>query len=418
MAFHDHLRAACRWLQSIQRPDGGWGRTPGEASSIVNTAEALFVLRRGALLPPATRDGLTFITSKLDSHLADPDRGKRIRYVAYGLLALAEFTDIVEGRHIERYITWLFDQRNSDGGWGHEALDGKTVLFPTAIALWALRSAGVEETRLRSSVDRVLAMAQSGGWRLHPDDEPTSVANALGLLAAGKGADAAPAVTVARQALLQTTQWGIVQDPVAGTMWSHSTAAWVLPQLVTFADTPFAPVIADGVRYVNSLQNDNGWSETPAGRDVSVRSQFWATVALDAVQNSIDAGRDVPRIDASSAQSELSEPQFVKFKVRSSWAVILPRKMYRAIVALLVMLGALILFGVHRSFCKLDDAVDSLLSIVPFAAAIIAIRRRPKVFPLGARAVTLLLIALEVIHLLLGTSVADILEDVRHFFHL
>lgn len=117
MAYHDRLEAAITWLEGTQRAqDGGWGLAAGQASSIVNTAEALFVLRRGRFYPTSARRGVEFIRSSLSKHLDDPDRGKRVRYVAFALLAFAEYEDFVGKDEIQSCVSWLLDSRNHDNG--------------------------------------------------------------------------------------------------------------------------------------------------------------------------------------------------------------------------------------------------------------------------------------------------------------
>jgi hypothetical protein len=414
MGYQDRLNAAAVWLQSIQRPlDGGWGLAAGQSSSIVNTAEALFVLRRARFLPEAVKRGLAFVRGNLDEHLADTERGRRVRYVAFALLAFLEFRDLISDAEVERCVTWLLYARNSDAGWGHEAHDGNSQLFTTAVTMWLLRTSGVAPSMLDASEQYVLGLAGEDGWSLERGQSSSEVANAFALLALGGRYDASRSVATARQTLLQTSQWGSVQESVPGTVWTHSTFAWVLPQLTRIVESPFAPVVADGIRYINSLACARGWSETPGRSDVSVRSQFWATMALSAVQDSFDPAKHALRVDAARAQENLPEPEFVKIAVHSTWATIMPAKAYRAAIVLLVTVALLILYGAHRGLSLLPHRADAVLSLAPLAVAYALVRKRPTLFPRIGRWAAGTLVALELFHLIFGISLTEIAETLQ-----
>lgn len=411
MDFHDRLEAAANWLEAAQRPtDGGWGLAAGQASSIVNTAEALFVLRRARLFPKSVDRGLAFIRSNLARHLDDPERGKRVRYVAFALLAFSEFADLVDESEIRSWVQWLMKNRNRDGGWGHEARDGASQLFPTAMAMWALRSAHVSTPEVRGSEAFVLGLAREDGWRLHADLVTSPVANAFGLLALGDGHEKHPAVVTARKALLQTCHWGGRQEPVPGSIWSHSTFAWVLPQVVRFAGSPFEPVVAEGIRYINSLTHAKGWAESPGQQDVSVRSQFWATMALSAIHAAFDPAEHPLRIEATRVQASLPDSDFVKIGIHSSWATVVPAKGYRLLVWCLLLAAVTFLWGGHRVTALLPGKVDSILSIVTVLFALFLVRLRPKYVPKLANFAGVAVLSLEVIHLIFGVSLFQLLQ--------
>lgn len=243
----------------------------------------------------------------------------------------------------------------------------------------------------------------------------TAVADAFGLLALGNAYGHHPTVVTARRALLQTSHWGSIQEPVPGSLWSHSTFAWVLPQLARSTDSPFEPVIAEGIRYVNTLANPKGWGESPGQGDVTVRSQFWATMALSAIYDAFDPALHPLRIDATRAQESLPEPDFVKIVMHSSWATVVPAKAYRLFVWLLFFSALTTLWGGHRLIGQLPRRADAALSVAPALLALLLIKRRPKQFRWLAPVVGCVLVVLEAVHLIFGISVAELLHMVQPF---
>lgn len=413
MGYHDSLRSANEWLERNQQADGGWGLTPGQGSSIVNTTEAMFVLRLQGPIAAASRRGLTYLSSQFEKHLQAADRGARVRYGVFSLVALTLYRDFVDSNQIDRCLKWLRSAQNADGGWGNVANDGQSLLFMTGLAVWALRRAGVPNQDLEGSMQYILGLAGPRGWALKPVDTTTSVANAYALLALDGHYGTSPAVIAAKESLLQNTHWGNVQESVPGALWSHCTFAWVLPALASSIDDPFAPVIAEAIRHINTLQTEHGWSETPGANDATIRSQFWAALALSAIYDRFDPSIHVPRIDAERTQETLREPEFVKIAVRSRWATFVPAAFYRAIAYLLIASAAGVLFGIHRKVATLPYWTDPAICLLLLAGALLFIRKRPKLFRWLATAAEILVGLLAFLHLAFGLDFARILEGLR-----
>lgn len=59
MAFYRNIELAAKWLAAAQNLDGGWGLTPHQASSLVNTSEAIFVFNMaGAKYSKYAKEGI------------------------------------------------------------------------------------------------------------------------------------------------------------------------------------------------------------------------------------------------------------------------------------------------------------------------------------------------------------------------
>ena len=366
----------------------------------------------------ARRRGVAFLVENFPKHIEDKDHGPRTRYATFALVAFSENQDVVDQAPVAECVRWLLAARNADSGWGTEASMEPSLVFPTATALWALQKAGCDEKLLESSFQWLLSRSMDRGWSLRPGQGPPApLATGYAVLALAlskyKGHDRVQAGT---SLLLQTQQWGIQQEDVTGALWKHSTFAWVLPALMVVGQDPYSPVVAEGIRYVNSLRSPHGgWYEEPGFGDRTVRGQFWAAMALGAVHDAFDPAVHVLRIDAERAQESLSEPDFVKIAVRSKWAVILPARLYRLSVYSLLALGILVLLGGHRIVAQLPRNMDLLVTIGLAVLFGYLVRKRPRQFPRVAPFLPWIVVVIEFVHLVFGVDVMAWLGDARSF---
>lgn len=421
--FHD-LEKAADWLATVRNPDSGWGLAQGSPSSLVNTSEALFVLKRAGR-NDLCNDGLDFIAKNTFGHI---DRlGPRIRYAAFSLLALVDCRLLTRHADLERRCCdWLLQSRNDDHGWGAVAGDQASSLFPTCLALQSLQQADIDPATLRSSIQWLLACASDTGWRLRPTDGPTPLATAYAVLCLTNdsiGNHAQRLSTGALSTLLQTRQWGFHDEEQAGTIWRHATFARVVPALLKLGQNPYEQVIADAVVYINTLRHPNGgWTEPEAGVVRSIRSQYWAVQAMSAIHDAFDPAIHVPRITAERVQEQLAEPTFVKIAMRSRWATIFPARVYRGITYTLLVLAACVLFfftpvvrAVNRLTASnvLPQRLPALIGLVFLAGAVYLLRHRPKQFGRLPRVVEWTLGTLAALHLLAGIDVLALLDFLR-----
>jgi hypothetical protein len=412
MGYHKELQNAAIWLAEIQRSDGGWGLTAGQSSSIVNTMEALYVLKRAGKFFTEIKKGLEYIRGSVFEHINE--RGPRIRYIAFSLLAICDNKDPSFEEDIKKYIEWLLESRNPDNGWGIER-GTSSHLFSTFLALWALKAAGVDYRELEPSFQWILSKAMVTGWALGPGTSPQPVATAYALLALSQTDYMRHDVVVAgKQFLLQTSHWGPEEEVISGTVWKHSTFAFVVPALIQYGENPYSPVIAQAIRYINSkVSPSGGWSETGIPEGKTVRAQFWSVFALDAVYKAFDPSIHVPRIDAERAQESLEEPDFVKIAVRTKWAIIIPSFLYKSIAWILLLLSLIFLFGLYRGIANLPEAYDSVWSILFLSGAWFLIKKRSKYFPTFAKYLQYAIAIFSFINLAFGLSFIDLLKSLK-----
>src|SRR6185369_9218834 len=104
MGYQRTIQDAARWLASNVNPDMGWGMSPGQASSIVNTAEAIYILTRAKGYAAEIENGLAYISNRLFKSLEE--QGSRTRYVLFALLALTDHLEKVDSTLLLDSTDW------------------------------------------------------------------------------------------------------------------------------------------------------------------------------------------------------------------------------------------------------------------------------------------------------------------------
>ncbi|RLF30411.1 MAG: hypothetical protein DRN07_08650 [Thermoplasmata archaeon] len=128
------------------RPDGlgGWGRLRGQPISIVNTVEALLALREMGKLDDFLSDSRHAVIKNLLHGLLTESMEKPItvtRYLAYGAIGLAivgEEESELQEQCVERLLALA-----QDGGWPIASGQEDSFLVPTFHAMFALNHLGI-----------------------------------------------------------------------------------------------------------------------------------------------------------------------------------------------------------------------------------------------------------------------------------
>lgn len=342
----------------------------------------------------------------------------RVRYVALPLLTIRHLLQYRDD--LKPYATlcsdWLLRARNSDGGWGDEANDQASKLFPTFLAIRALQFTITSDQSLEASCQWVLSRATPEGWSLYPGEQISAVATAYGVLCLTKTKHRQnDLVQAGHRFLLQTKFWGPISETIAGTLWQHNTYTWVLTALVELGDEPYSPVIAEGVRYMNSLKHAGSpWTEAPSQSSLSIRGQYWAVMALVALRDAFDPGIYALRIDASRASAELSEPSFLKFLMHSQWAMVFPARLYRYATYSLLAFGTLVAFSTHRLLDRIPREVDLGIALVVYLLSWKMMDLRRAHFPRLHRFIKIIVILLLAIGTLFGVDEYTTLSTARN----
>lgn len=325
--------ARCRQaLLEVQADDGGWGVTTDSTSSIVNTAEALYVLRLDHEVPsdPEVR-AAGYIGASLPAHArprSDGGRGANTRFVAFGLLGLGLYHGIAASpsglEAIDWALGWLDKHRTRDG-WPERAGDVDTSLHQTAVTLYALSELHADLAPLTTALGegngrRVALIAElashatrgllwhqqtGGGWPSHTFGEaaPSPSKTGLAIMALESAARSATIDGVTRYAthggygpacnrletIVDATRNGaerlslihsrwesyVESDPeVPGTDWIHPAYAIALAGCLAGGIQASARALQPAFKFLDRLWNPGlaMWQE-PGGR-VTIRSAF------------------------------------------------------------------------------------------------------------------------------------------------
>jgi prenyltransferase beta subunit len=378
MGYHQKIVESSEWLIWHKNPDNGWGLTPEQASSIVNTAEALYVLKKANRYHQHIKLGLEYIQQFLPSHVEE--RGHRIRYVNFALLAYIENQELVDHSEVTRWADWLMNAKNADGAWGQVANDEESRLFPTCLTLMLLSKLNYREKDLAPAFNWVMKKKKTTGWSFDFDDSPSSqTATALAVLALKHDKDLDEENYSNSKDLLLTTQWTTEPEAERGAAWRHCTYQWIFPALMALGVEPYHKTIAEGVRGINSYGFDGGWREPDGNK--TVRGQFWAVFALDAIYRAYDPAVHTYRIDSERSQSALVEPTFVNILVNTKWATIVPKRFYQATIYVLFAVSLTSFLGLHRALSHIPREADLVISALLFIGTYRLVKARKDLFP-------------------------------------
>ncbi|MDI9312676.1 MAG: hypothetical protein QM535_20875 [Limnohabitans sp.] len=378
MGYYKQLNKSAEWLVSIQNQTNfGWGLSPGQGTSIVNTAEAVYVLSQTQSYHTEIKKGIDFIQSRLQ--ISIDKQGNRTRYVFFALLGLIDNLDKSDVNFVNKWSEWLIKARNKDGAWGHEANDEQSLLFPTCMSLIILHRLNYKIQELETGYNWLASKVTDLGWSFGGSNQPSTTATAIAICALRNVRDADdPIFEKPKIILLQNERWATEREDHPGTLWEHSSYMWIFPAMFKLEIDPYNKTIAEGVRHINEYNCNHGWKEPSGG--VTVRGQFWAVVAFEAVHMAFDPAIHPYRIESSIAQSALREPEYVNIRVHSSWSMIIPSKVYRLFTYSLLTVSFIAFLGIHRLANLLNRWFDFGVAIIFFVAVYFLVQKRKTLF--------------------------------------
>lgn len=214
-SYGERVSRAAQTLLEHQGFDGGWGLTLTSVSSIVNTTEALAILRAADVGGKPVRDALSFLSGTVEDHCRPRQkggRGENTRFVCFALMGLLSYPQFFAQPGIADTAAWCVDwleHQQIDQGWPEVAGVDDPSLHQTAravLALVGLRKAlvgfgpgfvlpsGTDTRVLLDRVDPLIAHGVRGllyhrrssgawGWRTYVDTAPSPSKTALCLMA-------------------------------------------------------------------------------------------------------------------------------------------------------------------------------------------------------------------------------------------
>lgn len=340
-SYRQRLTRAAATLLDHQGFDGGWGLTLTSVSSIVNTSEALTVLRAAGVGGKPVRDALAYLAESISGHCRPRQkggRGENTRFVCFGLAGLLRYPEFFGQPGIADTAAWCVDwleRHQVEDGWPEVAGIDDTSLHQTALAVSALTRlrhvtrglgpdlllpGGVNTTAL---LERAVPLVRHGlrgilyhrrssgawGWRTYVDTAPSPSKTALCLVAVadavasgdmdaemetgGAGGRAGikrlPDVTgeAAGWLVRNHHRWEtFVEDDkdVQGTTWEHLAYALAVRAVLRAGGDPRDARLAKTWRLMSSLWDDEAglWNEPAAsGGRATIRAAFATVCAYE-----------------------------------------------------------------------------------------------------------------------------------------
>lgn len=334
-SYRDALRSCIDSLAE-SRDGSGWGITAGAAASIVNTAEALFVLdagrRAGVQIPLVVEaDARAWLARAVPEHCrlrAKGGRGEKTRFVTFGLFGLALPSEEPLSKDLRDGMDWCADwllEHRLPSGWGEEAQIEDVSIFETAMALRsATLLAGRSELEGTRTAELALAIVShgidgllthrkdDGSWPTQFSDDPSPSKTSLSLIAldAVRGSDDWDGVSgtevgslagdvirrIPRSIFTDGAQWLIdnssrwvhlvESDPdVPGTVWNHLAYALGVQALAQVGSDATHTRVLSAWRLILDQWDAEyaSWNEPSTPPAPTIRATFASVSALDAL---------------------------------------------------------------------------------------------------------------------------------------
>lgn len=414
MAYHVNITKAAEWLIAIQNKDGGWGLTRGQVSSLVNTAEALYVLSCAGLNESdAAANGLRFLRDNFDNHLVY--RGNRTRFGAFPLSVIATRYPNFDHRFQKKLYKWVSSTVSDNGGWPSE-VGGASDIYSTYLCVLAIYSFDKTSVLLSGAKIWILAQANSRGWCLDDTGAAPLSATAYALVALHTlGETTHDTVARALETLKGVNHWGDEEAPLSGTLWKHSTHSNILTALALYSEDIFNSQIAEGIRYSNKLIcSQGGWMENDSMLDNrTVRSQYWSAIYSEILQKRFDPSKFILRIDGERQAGVLKAPEFMHFLINTTCAIVVPARLYKSVIYTTLALSFVVSIVFANKIPLLPGGFWHAISLGLMALASYGILVRKHVFPRFGIVVPVVIGALSFMDLAFGLSISNLFEYIR-----
>jgi hypothetical protein len=303
-SFREQLVAAATYVAARRNPsDGGWGlniESEHQASSIVNTAEAIFTIRRGRVSLEQPEKTVNFLKKAISEHPGT--RGDRLRYLTFGVMGLLEAglptTDQVVATTVQRIEERI---ANTKLGWSDGKSETQVRIWPTFLSLASIKSVlGLDRLRTYTAcISHLIDTGKRNGYRWGFGDEPgeslaaTSYVSII-LSCLYPGAPETRYAYKSVQALLEgalDAHRPMEIESIPGTDWHHYSYCWALKALATnpaLFERPTYHLISRVLQFISSLfVRDKGYQE-PGKNICNVRSIYNNVVAVSAVIEGFD----------------------------------------------------------------------------------------------------------------------------------
>jgi len=300
------IQKASSWVWQGRQEYGstqwGWGVTKGSHTTVVTTAEAIFVLSRG---PHGEEYDLSQCSDVFRKLIEKTERPDRVRYYAYGISGLLDLGVPENDPLIRKCIQRIAELQREDGAWSHDR-DWPSSTFATTLALRAVRIDGIDADRLAVGLGWLVEAAnRDGGWGKErgTPSTPAHTAHALNVLLTSPYRDHPTTRGGLLWLLARSRLWStITREEIAGSpSWKHYSYGWiaeVLPLTVAFLEEMSLSsegFIAEILRFVELFgDGSGGFRESESNAALTIPSTAAAVRALRAVERFLPQSEQSP----------------------------------------------------------------------------------------------------------------------------
>jgi prenyltransferase beta subunit len=425
--YTEQVKLAVAWLSSTRNPDSGWGLNPGQASSIVNTAEALYVLSKARSLPLDVDKSIKFLRAAVANHPSS--RGPFIRYFAFGILGLLAAGVARTDSSIQECAEALRQKQVSSRGWSQTSNDQSSRVFPTFLALWTLQM--VEEQPSQQTMNGLnwllTIQKEDGGWGFtdDPNERSNATCTAYAIIVLRTLYATDQRVQLGKQWLLaHALEWlhsPIIGESVGGTDWYHCNPVWASIALLELGESVLSPTMRTTIAYFQQLFDAQvgGWRQS-LHHVVNVRSVYWAVLALEVLRERLDLN-DLAETQANKSIDRNVHPQ-VSLLVKG-FGLVVPRVAFAPLVlglsGLCVLLYVAVVSQTHSILViNILTAKLAVTAILAFASILLLLKWKDVVKPLSMISICLLLSIVVSIWLLENAAFINFLNVIAFLLGL
>lgn len=302
--FKDKIRASADFLLSRRSPvDGGWGlniEKGFQASSIVNTAESLFVINSAGYNIDDLEKTRQFLKNGIAEHTIS--RGDNLRYLTFGVWGLL-MSGLRPSDAFVRSVAEKIERRLIGNlGWSESLDDQEVHVWPTFQSLWVLNQiygGDYITTKYSKCLANLLLVGRrrSYKWGFTATKDVSLAATAYVLVLLANLYPGTSDAVQTRISVLEMLAKALADnrpleiESMAGTDWHHYSYCWALKAIhsmrLPLDDSTFLLTL-QVLNYIDSLFCEGRGYCKPGTPVCNVPSNYNHVLALDAVIENFD----------------------------------------------------------------------------------------------------------------------------------
>jgi hypothetical protein len=334
LTFKNNIKASADFLISRRNPnDGGWGlniEKGFQASSIVNTAESLFVINKAGYQIDDLEKTIQFLKKGIADHTIS--RGDNLRYLTFGiwglLIAGLDSSDIFVRTVAER----IEERIIGDLGWAENVDDKEIHIWPTFHSLWMLNKIHGSDyitTKYYKCLANLLSTGRKNAykWGFTETKDISLAATAYVLILLARFYPGTSDTLQTRASVLEMLSKALMNnqplevESVAGTDWHHYSYCWALKAIHSTSlplDEGTFSATLKVLNYIDNLFCDGRGYCKPGTPVCNVPSNYNHVLALDAVIENFDPSQyfSFQQMVYKETSSVTSKSIFLSFSYR------------------------------------------------------------------------------------------------------